>query len=217
MSDDTNFVATEPVPCVFMQLFEAKPFKRNGKVSGKPKFKAAFVLDPASEDFKTIKGIAARIAKATWPGRELKTLKFPWSEGDDYVAKVAAKKPDKADAVAWAKGKILLRAFTGEEFPMQLSGIENGNIVDYDSEAQIAKAKAKFYNGVNCYFEINLKDYDVGNEGVTAYLSKVLTTGKGERKGGAGGAQSSKATFSKYIGKVSAEDPTDGIDDEDDF
>jgi hypothetical protein len=105
---------------------------------------------------------------------------------------------------------------TGEDYPPELSVLVGKEIVDLSDDVARAKNKAKFYSGCFYYFQVCVMAYDGGNSGVCCYLEKVLTTNKGEKRGGSGGA-SAKETFSQYIGKQSAEDPTDGIDDEDDY
>jgi hypothetical protein len=222
MADNDGILvqSTSAHPAIYMDLFKPIRYKNEKGVEGAPRFKVSFVMDPESDDFKAIKKAAITVAKAKFGTLERNDdepkLKWPWMKVDNYIARRNRKKPGSGDKLAWAAGKMLVAAITGEEYPPGLAIIENKEVVDLDSELMIAKHKAKFYSGVECYFIVNVKAYGGGNDGTCAYISTVLSTNKGEKRGG-GGARSAKEAFKGIVGQHSAEDPTDGIDDDEDY
>lgn len=205
------FNLTEPAILAHPQLFEAKAFIRNGKPQGEPKFGGSVVLSPTGADFPSMKNLCVKLAKAKWPGRDLKTLKFPFSNGDTLADKRKAK--SGKDDGAFQRGKVVVSAKS--KFQPRLSGFENGKIIDYETDVQKAAAKPKFYMGVEVLAQFNFVPYDeVGTNpaGIAAYLNLVLTTGKGKKlvTGGAPAAE----VFKGYAGSASMENPTENIDDD---
>jgi len=91
---------------------------------------------------------------------------------------------------------------------------ENGRIVEYETDVAKAAARSKFYFGVDALALFSFSSHEVGSNkpGVNAYLNMVLTTGKGER---IAGGKSAAEVFKGYQGSYSAEDPTGGLDVED--
>lgn len=210
MSDNLGiFATTEAALLVHPNLFEARAFKKNGKDVGEKKYDAAFLLKPDSVDLKAIKSKAAAVARAKWPGVDLATLAWPWSSGE--------KKADAAKAKGkngeYNRGHVVLTARS--KFQPRLGGLEDGRIVDYETDAAKALAKPKFYFGTEALFEINLVAYENPEKnGVNAYLNQVVTLNRGERL--AGGPSASE-TFKGYVGSTTDEDPTAGDDIPDDF
>lgn len=213
MSEDKKDIGlynlTKPVIMMFPALFEPKTFK--GKGGGEPKFSANFVFDPTSEDLAAMKKVAVAVAKAKHPDIDLKTLTFPFKNGTKSADKRKAKGKDDAE---WLRGKAIVVARS--KFRPQLGVVEGSQIIDLaDNNDLIAKYKGKFYNGVEAYATLNfvwwdpIKEEDTG--GVTAYLNMVLSTGRGKRIGGGG---SIADTFKQYVGTMTAEDPTEELDDE---
>lgn len=199
---------TVPVVMTFPNLITPKAFTKKGKSQGEPKYSANFSFEVDSEDLKTLKATAAKIAKAKWPGRELKELSFPFTSGDKLADKAKAEGKNRE----YYRGKVVVAART--IFEPVMSGIENGKLVDYEGEAR-KLASTKFYSGVEVLAQVNFVAYEgVGNnpDGVTAYLNKVFTTGKGKRLGG---SVSSAEAFKDYMGKMTTEDPTQGASVED--
>ncbi|MGH7743732.1 MAG: ssDNA-binding protein [Candidatus Dormibacteria bacterium] len=194
---------TETVVLTFPNLHEARAFGPKGKESGTPKFSGNFSFEPDSADLKAMKQLCARLAKARWPGRDLKELQFPFSSGDKLADEGKKKKKDRE----FYRGKVVMAARS--QFEPRLSGIENGTLVEYEGDVRKA-AKGKFYPGVLVLSQVNFVPYDgVGKnpDGVTAYLNMVLTTGKGVRLST---GQSAAEVFKGYVGSASAEDPTAG-------
>lgn len=203
-------------------LDQPKKFKRNGKEVGEPKFSASFVADAGSQDIKNLKEMCMKVAKARWPARDIVsemkagTFKMPITAGDKladaYIAK--RKKEGKEDdgKGEFQRGKMVVK--TSSKYAPQLSGFENGKVVDYDRTTPLyQQAKGKFFFGAHVLPQLNLVPYegvDGNPDGVTAYLNMVLTTGKGERL--ASGARSAADAFKGYVGHASEEDPTAGAE-----
>lgn len=215
MADSTEgyIEINKPVMTSFPQLFEAKAVMRKGKPTGEPKFSANFEFHPVNDkaELDALKAKAAAVAKAKWPGRDLKELAFPFTSGDKLADKAKAKGKDRE----WSRGLVVLTSRS--KFQPQLSIFENGKIIDLDSDVLLAAHKSKFYNGVQTLAQVNFVAYDAvdddGKAGVTAYLNKVLSINKGAKlSGGASAAE----TFKGYVGLASDEDPTAGasLDDE---
>lgn len=226
MSEDKNeglYTATAPALLSFPNLMEAKAVMKNGKATGDPKFSSNFELDLDHPDLKPIKNLALKLALAKWPGRDIKgesskvdkngnpkipTFLFPWSSGDDLANK--AKKNGKERE--WSRGKLVIVARS--KFEPNLSAIINGAVVDFEGDNR-KTANKYFFTGADVLFQINLQAYDgvgVNPDGVTAYLNKVLATGKGKKL--TGGGQSATETFKGYIGTATNEDVTGGAEDD---
>lgn len=205
------FTLMKPVVMTHPTLFEARGFGKKGKETGEPKFSANFLFDPSSEDLAGMKKVAAQVARAKWPGRDFKELKFPFSSGD----KIADRRKEKSgkDDSEFTRGKIAVSARS--KYEPRLSGVENGKIAEYEGDARL-KAKAKFYFGVEVLAQFNFVAYGgvgANPDGVTAYLNMVHTTNRGERLGS---GSSATEVFKDYVGHTSQEDPTAGqaTDDE---
>lgn len=206
------YTSVKPVPALYTKgLFEAQPFKDSlGKQKGEPKFSAIFVYPPESEDLKAMKALAVNVARAAWPGVDLKEIQWPFKAGDKYNASREAKGKKPLPEIA---GKAIITARS--KYAPRLSGVENGNVVDYEDDAAKARAKAKFFSGVEVLTEYNFVATEVnGDKNVSAYLNQVFTTNKGVR---AAGGRTAAETFKDYIGHRSAEDPTAGADLDDEI
>jgi len=202
---DGIYNLTSPVQMVFPALYEPRKFKANGKESGDPKYGANFIFDPASEDFKAIRALAVKIAKAKWPDRDLHTLKFPFTQGDKLADK--RKEAGKSDG-EYQRGKVVI--VSRSKFEPRLAVIANGKLTDLEGDLK-TKCKNQFYSGALCYAQLNFVAYDaVGANppGIAAYLNMVFSLNKGER---IGGGPSAAEVFKSYVGTVVDEDPTGGL------
>lgn len=210
MSEENEGIVnlTRPVIQTFPNLDEAKAVKGpNGKPSGEPKFSDNFEFEPDHTDYATLKAAAVAVAKAKWPGRDLKELAFPFSNGDKLADKAKAKGKDRE----FSRGKVVL--VSRSKFQPILSVVEGGKIVEIDGNDK-AKIKKLFYSGVHALAQFNFTAYDgvgANPDGVTAYLNKVLSLNQGTRL--TGGASSAEV-FKDYIGSATDYDPTAGLDDE---
>lgn len=213
MSDSNSlFSLTAPAILAHPNLFEPRAFGAKGKETGEKKYSANIVLDPTNpankSDLDAMKAVAATVAKARWPGRDLKTLKFPFSSGDKIVAKRQEKKGTTYNGDAdFQKGKVIIACRS--KYEPRLAVIENGRITDLEGPARLA-AKGKFFFGCEVLAQVNFVPYDgvgANPDGVTCYLNMVVSLNKGTRlSGGASAAE----TFRGYVGHTSAEDPTGG-------
>ena len=200
---DGIFNLTMPVVMSFPHLFEAKAYTPpGGKASGEPKFSANLNFPADSEDLKGLKQLAAKIARAKWPDKQLSELHFPFSNGDKLADD--RKKKGRNDG-EYTRGKVVVNAKS--KYEVRLAYIEKGKIIDLETDTARLAAKGKFYSGVEVLAQLNLTPYEVSasNKGVTAYLNMVLSCGKGERLSG---GQTASDAFKGYVGSVSAEDPT---------
>ena len=220
MSDEKTqksitYALKAPVIMTFPKLFTAERFKRNGKeTAAAPVFSATFLLVPDSEDLLALKKIATEIAKQNTQAA-LSTLRFPFANGD-RKADERKEKVGKDDA-AFNRGKVILAASTGEKYPPRLGVFPSGNPKDGaldlgTDEVLVKKYTSWFYSGANVLAVVSLKWYPAANEeakaGVKAYLSAVVSTGKGDHLASGGSVTSH---FGAYTGHATAEDPTKGL------
>jgi len=212
---DAIFALTEPVVMVHLNLQKPRAFGKKGHESGTPKYSGNLLLKAASLDLASMKKIAAEVARAEWPGRPLAELKFPFSNGTKIADKRKAEcerlkiKPDGE----FNRDMVVVAARS--KFQPGFSVFKDGRIIDLEDEATIAAHWGSFYNGVLVLAEVNFKAYPgvgANPDGVTCYLNKVMSTGKGTKiiMGGSSGSQ----TFSGYRGGYSAEDPGPSSADE---
>lgn len=213
---------TVPVLLSFPNLKEAKRVKRNGKETGEPKFSINLEFDPGdpaqAEELKRLKGVAAGVAKAKWPGKDIKGMidanqfKWPFSEGN----KLAAKAKEKGKERAWSEGKVVLNARS--QYRPTLSILDGGKIIDLEDEAAIkAHCDKHFYTGTMVLAEVTFNAYDAidddGKPGVNVYVNMVFAAKRGPKltSGGRSGADA----FRDYVGTVTSEDPTAGMVEDD--
>lgn len=211
VKSDGVFNLTTPVTMIIPTLFEPKPFMRNGKAQGEPKYGCNLVFAPSHPDYEGMRAKAASVARARWPDKAFSDLKFPFLVGEKQADKRKAKGKDDGEIL---RGKIVIN--TKSKYQPRLAYVENGKIVDLETDTAKLAAKDKFYNGVEVLAQLNFVPYEKTQEdskdGVTIYLNLVLSTVKGTRlKGGSTAAD----VFKGYVGSVSAEDPTggEGLDD----
>ncbi len=196
---------TVPVPFLhFGSLFEPQAYQGKGDT----KFGGEFVFPSDHPDLKPLKAKAVEIARAEWPGVDVNTVGWPFKSGDKRAAERTAK---GKDGKLYA-GKAVVKSRS--KYAPMVSWVANGKIVEVASTEEAAKANsAKFFNGAECLASFNFVPVVVnGNKFITAYLNKVFSTGKGER---VGGGRSASEAFKGYVGKATAEDPTQGSVDDD--
>ncbi|MDR3562025.1 MAG: DUF2815 family protein [Negativicutes bacterium] len=206
---------TAPVIIAHPTLITPRPFQENGKPKGDPVYSGDLVFPADSQELIALKELAKKAVRESCPGQKLSNFIFPFKDGtllaDARKAKCEAadKKPDGE----YQRGQVVLK--TKSKFPPGLAGIENGKIVDYDTEEKKVKAADKFFFGAEVLATVAFVAYaPIGeNKGyVSAYLNAVFTTGKGTKL--AGQAPSTAARFKGYVGSVSQDDPTKGLDND---
>lgn len=208
VNDEGRIKVTIPEVMSFPNLDEPRAVKRNGKETGKKKYSLNLELEPDSATLKSLKSCAVAVARATWPGVDLATLKFPFTNGDQLADKAKVKGKDRE----FSRGKVVFTART--EFQPNLSVVKGGKIVDVDGDAK-SEVKKLFYNGTQVLAELQFKAYDAVNDdgkpGVNCYVNKVVSLNRGKRLTG---GSSNEEAFKDYIGSVSDYDPTSGLDEE---
>ncbi|MGH6913854.1 MAG: ssDNA-binding protein [Geminicoccales bacterium] len=177
-------------------LFEPRT-EMNGKPQT-PKFELTMAFEP--DDIGAMKAAAVAVAKAKWPGRDLKGMKFPFKRGDvvNQKREEKGKKPYPAYA-----GKIILAAKSGEDRPPEVIGPDG---------KEMPRVRAKdIYSGCYGFAVLNFSAYEGSEEdGVTTYLNGFGKSRDGDRIGGG----DARTLLAGVLGKNSNEDPTEGLDDE---
>jgi hypothetical protein len=196
MSNAINeLYVTEEAVCVFPHLFEAKPIVVNGQPQGDPLYSVTLLFEP--EDVKELKKVAARLAQQKWPGRELKTLQFPFKSGD----READRMNERGKNGEIYRGYVVCKA--SSKYAPGVVGPDKQTIID----------PSQVYSGCMVRAQLNVKPYSAGaNEGVKLYLNHIMKTRDGERLIGS----SPQDAFSGVQGVSTNTDPTEGATDPDD-
>ena len=215
MADETKqennlFVLTMPAEIAFCNLFD----KRAVRGGNREQWDMTVLLPADSTDLAHIKKLCVAMFKQRYPDADLSDPRSwgrPWEGGDAYIARMKRDKGEKAPDNGFMEGKVLLKSHS-MLYPPNLSvNMPNRGIVDFRDEGRLT-VKDKFYPGCLVYAEYNFQAYKgVGQNpnGVTAYLNKVCSLNKGERRGG---GRSGAEVFGAYVGKLSATDPTTDVD-----
>jgi len=210
---DLSFTFNEATRGAYMNVFNAQPFKKNGKEVGDPKYGVTLMMEPGYAGLAALKAKLTEAAKSKWPTRDMKELKFPLTTGDRAADKAKAKGKDRE----FMRGHLVLTARS--KYPPTLAVLENGKIITLESDALKAKYKSKFYSGCFVAASVNLVPYvgeeddnGVSKDGVTAYIQSLLWVKDGERLGG---TRDQAEVFKSYMGTTTEENPLAGdLDDE---
>jgi hypothetical protein len=191
----------------FPRVITPAPFTRNGKPVGDPKYECNLELEVDNPDWPALREAVLRVAHATWPGRDIGaeakagTFSLPWKPGAGLADAAKAKGKDRE----YSRGRTVLLARSGSAYPPSLAVIQNGREVDFAGDQRKA-AEQFFYPGVKVWYQVNFSAWDIdGDQGVTAYLSKLISTNVGDRLAG---NRSAATEFSGYAGVLSDENPT---------
>lgn len=177
---------------VFPHFFEAKPVVINGQPQGEPMYSCSLLFDP--EDVKEMKRVAVKLAQQKWPGRDLRTLSFPFKDGNE----LADQQAQKGREAEFYRGKVVVKC-SSKYAPQVLQPNKQEMINPSD-----------MYSGCVIRVEVNLKTFTAGvNEGVKAYLNHVLKVRDGERLTG----RSAQDAFAGVQVQETNEDPTAGAGD----
>lgn len=213
----------KPEICSFPNLDEPKRVSKSTKEE--PKFSLGLEMAPDSPNLTAIRAkiisqaiafansndgagfraVAGNTVESITAAIKSGAIKTCIEDGDKLAEKAIAKGKKRE----WSRG---LKVVTARSQNWPACGIiANGAIVQLDDRSQVKLHKAKyFYTGVKVVAELDIVAYNAvgedGKPGVTAYLSSVLSTGKGDKL--AGGGPDLAATFSGYVGLESDEDPT---------
>lgn len=225
MAEDGNeyFTVTTPIVMIYPNLVVPKSFKDSkGADRGEPKYSGEFLFTLDDQQVADLKGGAASVARAKWPGVDLKSLATPWKKGDVLADKNAAKarakgkEPYAQDEAGRGKWRIAARS----KYQPTLSILQGGKVIELTDEASIKKfEKTFFYPGVLVLPQFKIVAYtgvrDGDPDGLNLYLQQVFSLGKGDKLGNSGGP-SAADTFSGYVGSFSGVDPTGGGSQQDD-
>ena len=210
-STEGLYQTTVPALISFPNLLEAKAVTRGKKSLGEPKYSLNLEMTPDHPDLPLLKAKAVSVARAKWPGVDLSTLAFPFTDGNKLADKAKANGKDRE----WSRGRAVLTARS--QFEPRVCAVVNGAMKDFEDAARPA-AKPYFYNGVDGLIEVNFVAYDGvgedGKPGVTAYLQKACSLNKGKKLSG---GQTAAEVFKGYVGLASATDPTKGMELSDDI
>jgi hypothetical protein len=194
--EDAGRVLTPEARLFHPHLFEPRT-EVNGKKLKDPKYEAQLIFDP--NQIEALKAAAVVVARAKWPTVDLKTLKWPFKSGSVINQKREGKGKKPYPQI---EGMVVMTTKSSAEFKPQVIDAKGQEIVN----------PTLVYGGCYGYAEVKLIAYE-GNDddikpGVTAYINMFLKSRDGDRIGG----RDAKATFAGIIGKLSAEDPTKGVD-----
>jgi hypothetical protein len=228
MSNSTRVLITPVFRMSYPNLLKARPFMRNGKPAGEPKFSVGGIFDPEDMGkFKTfdegtgkfidvsLPVVLVELAKAKWPGINVKEavaakeLDWPIKNGDQLAQKAEAKKKSADHFV----GKSIIQLSSSGEYPPNLYMRENGKRKQLARglDADEKRAASLFVAGSYAYAEVNIKPQETPQgRFITFYLNSVSFSKPGERIGG----QSMMDRFDGVEGGASDHDPTGGMDDE---
>ncbi len=200
----SEIVVTPEFRMVWPNLFEPRAFMRDGKPTGEPKYGLTMLF--TKDDISGLKAVAAKVAKAQWPGRDLKELKFPFKNGD-ALAKASIKKDEDAGKtprdVSFYEGMVVVK--TSSKFAPQVHGMDRKEILD----------PKRSYSGAYGYAELNFVAYPGvggGQDGVTCYVNFVMLS---DRKGDRIAGKNAVDVFAGIQGSdVAADVGGDTLDDE---
>lgn len=202
---DNRYTFKEKARLLFGNLIVPVKVGKKGQGKGEPQYSATLRLEPDSPDLAGLKAVAARVAKAQWPGRSLSELKFPFVAGEKRAEKAKA---DGKDGSIFLGG-VIFDARSGEQYPPALVVPMGGVLKELSPLEKPTIGKGKFYNGCFVAAAVSFKAYMKGSEGgigefsgVKAFLSSVIWLSDGPRIGG-----NSVETFRHFAGAVSSENP----------
>jgi hypothetical protein len=204
-----------PIILAWPNLTEARTYSQSA--DEKPKFDMQGLIRPDHPQLAQCQGALVEAAKELWSvdqnGQLMLPPNFQWclKNGDQLAATAAAENPPRDRSVL--KGWLVL---TGRsQIAPGLGAVINGKITQLDRD----KAAPFLYGGVEVIVKYQFLAYKGGQGvGVTARPISVLSFNTGAKRPEfeAGAARQVTAAFSqesvqKYLGSVSAVDPTAGM------
>lgn len=216
-----EFMMSYPESLIKPQQYNNKgPYRYSVEMVFDPDDLASFKRPNDQGEFEDvdIKKVLSQVAKSEWPDINVKEavssgdLRWPITKGD----KKADKREQKGKKSEYYRGKEVITAKTGEEFPPRLYYVEGGKLkqIARGMDSEEAKARNMFRGGNFGYAEINIKAIEINEiKHIVFYVNSVRYTREGERIGG----MSMMDRFEGVSGGVSDHDPTEGMDDDDDI
>lgn len=214
-SNQENYALTLPGIALYPNLLVPKKVKKNDREVGEAKYSLNLALDLDHPDLLPMKKLAAKLALAQWPGRDLRlqppspdALMFPFTDGT-VVADKAKAAVDAVKAGArlseFTRGKIIIPCRS--KFQPAMACFVNDKATDLNTNELREMHKGKFFMGAECLVTINFLAYDRaddnGRDGVTARLNAIAVTGKGTQIGG----RSAAGMLGSAQGHSTMEDP----------
>lgn len=235
MANASRVLLTPVFRMSFPNLWEPRPFMKNGKPRGEPNYNLQMMFEPADllkfklYDESTgnlvdsdIARVLVDIAKEKWPDINVKEavaakdLKWPIKSGDDIHAKKSAAGKKGTE---FYQGLKIISAKSASDYPPMLSYKEKGEIkrIARGTDSGAALAKNFFSGGNYAFAELNVKasemkdDDDDVKKYLSFYVNSVRFVKEGERIGGGGGLMD---RFEGVNGGETDYDPTKDMDDE---
>ena len=163
---------------LYPDLLTPKPFMKNGKPAGEPKYSITSLFDVSDPEvltgLNTAKAAAVKACQDEWPDRDVVAairadeIQWPFKKGDIK----AQKRESKGEKGDFYKGMEVLKAATTFA----------PDVID-KNRVQIIDPK-KLYSGMVVRVEVNFKAGNANGDYVTAYLNFVLKVADGTRLAG---------------------------------
>lgn len=232
---DGRYLAQEQ-PKILLYPHVIEPYAKrdaDGQPTGKNAYSADFIMDPSDPDLEPLRKLTCSLINGAFPDKvaTAKTIaaakgKLTYASLLDALKTVGVGHPfvdgtARADAGAAKekdyevqRGKVIFKTQKPEMKkdgvtrlqPPRLGALENGRIVQYDTEVKRAANAHKFFQGAEAYFETTLAVYTGFGGGVTAYLNDIVVNGAGTAFGS---GPSMIEKFDKVRGSVSTVNPLD--------
>jgi hypothetical protein len=205
------------VRMVWVYVVKAKDRTKLFGADAEDRFEVTFLIPKVTDDEDLKKDLAAvreitgRVAKTAFGGAA--GVSFPIKDGDKYADEQKAKKKD----AEWARGHLLLTTHSKADQPPYLWRLDAGKYVTFENRADADKY---FYPGCMAVPTVKFKDWAVGGNKVCAYINEVLSLNAGEKMiadRDPSERYGSPEKYDKYRGRVSSEDPTKGMEDDDEI
>lgn len=204
----------------YVNILEAKAFKKNGVAKGDPKYGSSFMFAPDDADLKRLKAEVSAMLAAKHPGKKIVIRRLTQEEMDSGSAvevQVPWKNGDKeADRMKTAgkdgevfRGSVLVKA--SSKYQPNLAALVDKKLQEFTTPEGIAANAKFFYSGawmVPCFGLHYYKGDEGKPDGVSLYLNAVLFHKNDTRLGGA--RKSAAETFKSFVGTISDEDTTAG-------
>ena len=215
-TDSVSFTMNVPAPIVFPLLSWDAVNKARARGLKVDSFGGDLLFSNDHEDVPGIKKAMAQAAKLMWPDRPFSELRFPWKLGDT-MADLAVKKQKNKD---YLRGFNVLRVKSPVE-NREKEKRDAPTVYDIRNPSEpVISAEAidkLIYSGALVAAQLSFKGTE-GNgstitDGVTCYLNSIMFIKDGKRIGVRDGA----AVFSGIVGRAKDEDPTGGVDLDDEI
>lgn len=167
-------------------LWLFKPFVSKDFPEAKPKFRGNLILDPKTTKGKesiekleaAIKQVNIDTFKKHPQAFQSDQKRFFMFDGNTNTREVENKKTGEVE-------DVVRPGYAGMKY-IKCSSVNAPVVRDADGKTDLEATDGKPYNGCYGYFVVNLKGYDKGSKGMSAYLEIVQFIRDGEVLGGGG-------------------------------